>query len=45
MEKVFFFPGLISIATEQHACIICGFAERAPEGLYNSAAQLRKMAS
>jgi predicted amidohydrolase len=33
-----FLSGLISLAAEQHACIVCGFAEKAPEGIYNSAA-------
>ncbi len=33
-----FLSGLINLAAEQHACIVCGFAERAPEGIYNSAA-------
>ena len=36
--KGVFLSSLISIAAEQHACIVCGFAERAPEGIYNSAA-------
>jgi len=38
--KGVFLSSLISIAAEQHACIVCGFAERAPEGIYNSAAAI-----
>ncbi|HOO58319.1 MAG TPA: nitrilase-related carbon-nitrogen hydrolase, partial [Anaerolineaceae bacterium] len=38
--KGIFLSGLISLATKQHACIVCGFAERAPEGFYNSAAAI-----
>jgi predicted amidohydrolase len=38
--KGIFLSGLISLAAKQHACIVCGFAERAPEGIYNSAAAI-----
>ena len=38
--KGVFLSGLIRLAAEQHACIVCGFAERAPEGIYNSAAAI-----
>ncbi len=33
-----FLSGLIALAKEHRACIVSGFSERAPEGLYNSAA-------
>ena len=32
-----FLSGLITLAAEWHTCIVCGFAEKAPEGIYNSA--------
>ncbi len=33
-----FLSGLTALAKEHRACIVSGFSERAPEGLYNSAA-------